>query len=188
MYRSRLLIAAGLFCVVSLGASADESSARIDELTRQLDALTAEVAQLRKTVDMLNAIRPTITTLMPSVAERFHVMHFAGDAEDWALASHELLGIEHLLGVIQKVDPEKGAMAEGFLAPSLERIDAAIDHGNRPAFDAAISNMVASCNACHIAAGSPAMVVTLDPASGLSLRHSHKLMHSEKPGDHTHTH
>lgn len=188
MRRFILLFASVLALNLPSEAVADEQAERIDALTRQVDSLNREVAQLRETVDMLYAIRPTITMLMPSLAERFHVMHFAGDAGDWALASHELLGIEHLLGVIQKVDFEKGAMAEGFLEPSLKRIDAAIDHGNRSAFDKAISDMVKSCNACHVAAGSPAMVVSLNPSDNLSLRHSHKLMRSDKPGEHTHKH
>lgn len=188
MYRRMLLIATGLFSVMTFGAVADEDSVRLGELTRQVDRLSAEVAQLRETVDLLNAIRPTTTMLMPSIAERFHVMHYAGDAEDWALAAHELLGIRHLLDVIGQVEPENGALAEGFLSPHMNRLDAAIEHGDRDAFASAISQTVESCNACHAAAGSPSMVVTLDPASSLSLRHSHKLMQSEKPGEHKHEH
>ena len=38
--------------------------------------------------------------LMPNFAERLHVMHYAGEAEDWAVASHELLGLRHLVGII----------------------------------------------------------------------------------------
>lgn len=44
------------------------------------------------------------------------------------------------------------------------------------------------CNACHTAAGSPFMVVTLNPTNSLSLRHSHKLMHSELSPEHEHEH
>jgi len=87
----------------------------------------AVVAQLKETVDLLNAIRPTVAMLMPDVAERFNVMQYAGDAEDWALASHEMHGIEHLLDVIQKVDSQKGSRAKGFIGEDLEHVDAAIE-------------------------------------------------------------
>lgn len=188
MYRYFFLIITALYSLIPVTASADEDSARIGELSRQLEALSEEVAHLRATVELLDAIRPTTTTLMPSVAERFHVMHHAGEAEDWALAAHELLGIEHLLEIIERVDPQKRALASGFLEPQLEHLDAAIDHGNREAFVKAIEQTVESCNACHVAVGSPSMVVALDVADGLSLRHSHRLVPSDKPGEHTHKH
>jgi len=188
MYRSILLVLTVLTLYLPGAAVADAQSERIAALTRQVDSLNKKVAKLEKTVELLNAIRPTVTTLMPDVAERFHVMHYAGDAEDWALASHEMHGIEHLLGVIKDVDPEKGAMARGFLAADLEHVDAAIDSGNRDAFDKAITHMVGDCNACHTAVGSPFMQVTLNPPDTLSLRHSHKLMHSKLSAEHEHEH
>jgi len=188
MYRHLLLIAVALCTLVSFASGADENTARIDQMSHRVDALSNEVAQLKASVELLDAIRPTTTMLMPEIAERFHVMHYAGEAEDWALAAHELLGIEHLLEVITLIDPQKGALANGFLAPQMDRLDAAIDHGNRAGFIETIEQMVASCNACHVAVGSPAMVVSLDVAHGLSLRHSHLLAPSEKPGEHHHKH
>lgn len=188
MYRYVILMAAALCFIKPTVGLADANSTRIEELTRRVEVLSGEVAKLRSSVELLDAIRPTTTMLMPSVAERFHVMHYAGDAEDWALASHELLGIRYLLGVIERVDPEKGSLARGFLEAHLNRLDAAIDHGNHEAFAAAIEQAVESCNACHAAVGSPSMVVTLDIADGLSMRHSHRLTVSEKPGEHTHKH
>jgi len=188
MYRYLLLITIALCPLIPVTANADENTARVAELSRQVDALSEEVAHLQAEVELLDAIRPTTTMIMPEIAERFHVMHYAGEAEDWALASHELLGIEHMLEIIERVDPQKGSLANQFLEPQLERLDAAIDHGNRVNFISAIEQTVASCNACHVAVGSPAMVVSLDVADGLSLRHSHRLAHSEKPGEHTHKH
>jgi len=54
-------------------------------LTRQVDELSVQVMDLKKMVDMLNAIRPDMATLMPDFAERMHVMHYAGEAGDWGL-------------------------------------------------------------------------------------------------------
>lgn len=160
----------------------------IAELQREVEMLRAEVTRLRAEVDTLNAIRPTVTSLMPEVAERFHVMHYAGDANDWALAAHELQSIRHLLEILQYVDAEKGALANGFLLPHFNQLEAAIEHGKQAEFDKALRASVEACNGCHVAAGSPSMKVELNAADSLSLRHSHVLVRSKKPGDHTHMH
>ncbi|MDH3669971.1 MAG: hypothetical protein OES46_02255, partial [Gammaproteobacteria bacterium] len=91
-------------------AMADTDSKELQALTKEIGALRAEVAKLRKSVVSLQAIRPTLTTLMPDLAERFHVMHYAGEAGDWAVAGHELLGMKSLIDVAKQVDPEKGPM------------------------------------------------------------------------------
>lgn len=180
------------FAIVFLGyaaaASAAEDSARVQALTKQVKDLSDQVAELKSTVELLNAIRPDVATLMPDISERFHVMHYAGDAQDWALAAHELAGIERLIGNLQRVDQEKGAMAEGFLHENFQQLDDAIDHGDGKSFDKALGATVASCNGCHVAVGSPSMKVVLDTSHSLSLRHSHALQKSDKPAGHDHDH
>ncbi len=167
---------------------ANEDTLTLEQLRAEVDRLGNEVSRLRVEVDTLNAIRPTVTTLMPAIAERFHVMHYAGDAEDWALAAHELTGIWHLVEIIRRVDPNTGALADGFLQPHFDRLEAAIEHGNRDEFSRALDSSVEACNACHVAVGSPTMRVALDAADSLSLRHSHVLAPTEKPGEHKHSH
>lgn len=168
--------------------AANEDSLALAQLRAEIERLGNEVSRLRAEVDTLNAIRPTVTTLMPAIAERFHVMHYAGDAEDWALAAHELAAIRHLVEIIRRVDPERGVLAEGFLQPHFERLEAAIEHASRKDFDRALRGSVEACNACHVAVGSPTMRVALDAADSLSLRHSHVLAPTKKPGEHKHMH
>jgi hypothetical protein len=166
--------------------SADEDSKRIQELAGQVAALKAEVTELTKVVESLKFTQPTITMLMPNFAERFHVMHYAGEIEDWAVASHELEGLRHLVKVMQQVDPEKGAMVNGFLDANFNQLDAAIEHDNVESFMKALDETLGSCNSCHVAVGSPAMKITLDASNSLSMRHSHDLAKSKMPGDHMH--
>ena len=173
---------------VSTPAAANEDSPALDELRAEIDRLGIEVSKLRAEVDALNAIRPTVTTVMPAIAERFHVMHYAGDAGDWALAAHELAGIRHLVEIIRRVDPDTGALADGFLQPHFDRLEAAIEHGSLNDFSRALKGSVEACNACHAAVGSPTMRVALDAVDSLSLRHPHVLAPTEKPGDHAHEH
>ena len=74
-------------------------------------------------------------------------------------------------------------MAAGFV-----KINASIEHGNAESFDSALNETVTGCNACHAAVGSEFIQVTLGTESSLSMRHSHKFMHSKMMGEHQHTH
>ena len=173
----------------SSGATmAGVDSIEVQVLTTKVAALNDEVERLKKAVEALQAIQPTITSLMPDFAERFHVMHFAGEAEDWAVASHELLELRRLIEVMKRVDPEKGTMVDGFLLGNFSKLDAAIEHENVESFNKELVETVESCNSCHDAAGSPFMKVSLDVRDGLSMRHPHDLSKSAKPGKHTHMH
>jgi len=169
-------------------AMADTDSKELQALTKEIGALRAEVAKLRKSVVSLQAIRPTLTTLMPDLAERFHVMHYAGEAGDWAVAGHELLGMKSLIDVAKQVDPEKGPMLDGFMTTSFNKISAAIEHGDVASFATALDETIKSCNACHVAVGSPFIKVTLEGRDALSLRHPHALGRSKMSGKHMHKH
>jgi hypothetical protein len=162
--------------------SADENSDKLQALTRQVNDLSAQVEELKSAVELLNAIRPDVTTLMPDIAERMHVMHYAGEAGDWAVASHELEGIKRLITVMQRVDPVKGAMANGFMTEHFNKIDGAIDHEDQDAFAKSMTALVENCNSCHVAAGNPAMKISLNAEDTLSLRHSHDLGKSKGMG------
>lgn len=177
-----LVLFTAILANYSTAVIANEDSAKIQILTEQVGVLSAEIEELKAAVELLNAIRPDVTTLMPDIAERMHVMHYAGEAEDWAVASHELEGIKRLIAIMERIDPVKGAMAKGFMLEHFDKIDAAIDHGDQVAFTQSLIKMVSGCNSCHVAAGSPAMKITLNVEDTLSLRHSHDLGKSRGMG------
>ena len=163
------------------------TSATMRELNT-LEDLKAEVIALRKAVEALQATQPTITSLMPEFAERFHVMHYAGEAGDWAVAGHELLELQRLVGVIERIDPEKGPLMKGFMSQSLQKLNTAIEHGKRESFQQALGETVTNCNACHKAVSSEFIKVTLEVDESLSMRHPHHLKPSKMMGPHTHKH
>lgn len=72
-----LLLVTGFFPVVGM---ANEDSAKTQELASQIATLKDEVTELKKAVTSLKATQPTITMLMSTFSERFHVMHYAGEA------------------------------------------------------------------------------------------------------------
>ncbi len=163
-------------------------SQQLDALKNEISALKAEVETLRRSVASLKALKPTLTTLMPDFAERFHVMHYAGEAGDWAIAAHEFLEMQRMIEVVNAIDPEKGALMKGFMTGSFNKINAAIEHEDPKSFNKALNETVKNCNACHTAVGSGFIVVTLDVNESLSMRHPHQLTRSKMMGQQMHKH
>lgn len=157
---------------------AANDDAKLAEMERQIDALQARIAVLEA--------HHTFTAFMPNFAERFHVMHRAGDSGDWAVASHELQEMMRLSRLSTSVDPDKGALMQEMMKPVFEEIEHAIEHGNQKKFRAALVQATETCNACHIATGSGFVQVTLDAKESLSLRHPHKFTRQAVSGGHTH--
>lgn len=154
----------------------------------RVDQLEAEVAILKQQVAELRALMPTFTNFMPDFSERFHVMHRAGEAGDWAVAQHELLEMKRMLGLAKVIDAEKGRLMESFLAEHLDQISAAIEHQNEGRFLESLESTVQNCNACHQAAGSPFINVALNGDRALSMRHAHEFVNSKPMSKHTHKH
>jgi hypothetical protein len=152
-----------------------EAVKELPPLKADLPSLLAEVERLRKEVARLDAIRPTFTNFMPDFAERFHVMHYAGDAGDWAVANHEAMEMDRMVEVAQAIDPQKGTMMKAFIGEDLEHFDAAIGHSDKAAFDKALKEAVVHCNACHTAVGSAFIKVSLNVAPNMTIRHPHIL-------------
>ena len=141
----------------------------MDELQteeQQVEALTKRLARLERLV-------PSFTGFMPEFSERFHVLHKAGDAEDWALANHEILELMRLVKMSKLIDPEKGSLMEAFMGQPLMVLAKSVEHGSGKAFRTALMKTVENCNACHKAAGSPFIQVILDVPNNMSIRHPH---------------
>lgn len=150
-----------------------------------LQDLAQEIRALRLRVAVLEALKPTFTNFMPNFSERFHVMHRAGDAGDWAVAAHEVDEMQRLTRVSRYIDPKLGGLMQGFMDGNLRRLKEAIEHGNARSFQAAMRDTVASCNGCHTAAGST-IAVSLNVDESLSMRHPHALGKTTVPKHHTH--
>jgi hypothetical protein len=157
-------------------ASSDEK--KFEALERQIEALQTRITTLEA--------RHTFTSFMPDFAERFHVMHIAGEAGDWAVASHELQEMKRLTRLSTSIDADKGKLMQEMMKPSFEALDNAIEHGNHKKFEKALTQTTDTCNACHTATGSGFVQVTLDVRNSLSLRHPHKFVQQKVPGGHSH--
>lgn len=150
-----------------------------------VDELKSEIRALRLRVAALEELKPSFSGFMPNFAERFHVMHRAADAGDWAVAAHENGEMMRLTRISRYIDPKLGALMQGFMDGNLAKLGEAIEHGNPKSFEAALKDTLAGCNGCHTAAGST-IAVTLNVDESLSMRHPHLLRKSTVPEEHEH--
>ena len=165
--------------------SDEAKAAPLPALKATLASLLAEVKRLRKEVADLDAIKPSFTNFMPDFSERFHIMHYAGEAGDWAVAGHEAAELDRMVDVAQHIDPQKGQLMKAFIGEDLEKIDDLIAHGDKAGFIKQLSATVMHCNACHKAVGSPFIQVSLDVSPNMTVRHPHVLV-KEKAMEHHH--
>lgn len=165
------------------GETASTAPSEPQSLEHRVASLEEELARAEAS---LAALQPDMTMIMPDFAERFHVMHRAGDAGDWAVANHELLAMQQIIDRMRRLDPENGALLDDYMSGPLNNLAELIDHRDQEAFVQALEQTVQVCNACHQAVGSPFIQVTLEPPEALNMRHPHKLQSSEAPREHTH--
>ena len=155
-------------------------------LKKELQQMKAGMEKLMARLAVLEGLKPSFAAFMPEFSERFHIMHQAGDAEDWAVAAHELEEMKRLVKTAKLIDPVKGQLIQAFMGPQLEKIEGTIEQGDRKSFRSVLENTVKSCNTCHIAAGSPFIKVALDAKQFLTMRHSHLLKKSKVTKGHGH--
>src|SRR3990170_1664335 len=107
---------------------------------KTLDDLAKEIKALRQRLAGLEALKPRFTNFMPNYAERFHVMHRAGDVGDWAVAAHEIDEMRRLTGVSKYIDPKLGTLLQAFMDGNLRKLREAVEHGNSKSFQAAVAD------------------------------------------------
>ena len=153
------------------------------------DAVSSDILKrldaLEQRLSALEAAR-SFAAFMPDLAERFHVMHRAGEAGDWAVAAHELVEMQKLSRQSVSIDAQQGTLMQSMLGPSFETLESAIEHGNLKKFSTALEKTIGACNSCHAATGADFVQVTLDAPDGLSMRHPHRLMTRDAPEGHHH--
>lgn len=161
-----------------LGNASANQHSNSDRLLERIQTLEERIAVLES--------RFSFASFMPDFAERFHVMHRAGESGDWAVASHELLTMKQLMQLSTSIDADKGSLMMTMLEPNFEALEHAIEDGNHGKFEKALTQTIDTCNACHTATGSSFVQVTLDAGDSLSIRHPHKFMAQQAPVGHTH--
>ena len=174
----RLLVTSVVAVLAAPAPALADSHNDVKALMQQLEALQARVSALEA--------QRSFASFMPDFAERFHVMHRAGEAEDWAVASHELAELTRLSEASLMIDSSKGKLMQGMMQQNFDDLSKAIEHGNSKKFEQALEQTVSTCNACHTATGSDFIEVILDETQALSMRHPHQLRKRGVPEGHSH--
>jgi len=120
------------FAYADKGQSGNENAEQ--SLVLRMNMLQQKIEQLESEMARLKAIQQTFTTLMPEFSERFHVMHLAGEAGDWAVAAHEVLEMQRMIKISKVIDPNKGKLMEAFIGRNLDQLRESIEHANIKSF------------------------------------------------------
>ncbi len=136
-----------------------------NSLITRLQAIEARMSVLES--------RLSFASFMPDFAERFHVLHRASEAKDWAVAGHELMEMKSIIESSTAVDHDKGVLFQAMMGPVVEKMDSAIAHSNSEEMAPLIIEAAQTCNNCHVATGSPFIKVSLNVTETLSMRHPH---------------
>ena len=107
---------------------------------------------------------PGLHTLMVDMGMRHASLWFAGDAGNWPLADYMIHELEELVEEIEELHPmyrevPVAELLSEMTTPAIERLEAAVDAGDGPAFREAYDQLTNACNACHIAADRDAIVM-----------------------------
>ena len=171
-----LITIAFMFSIIANQSIASEDI-DVNKLLTRIQAMEERIALLES--------RFSFASFMPDFAERFHVMHRATESEDWAVASHELQEMIHMVETSLAIDDDKGLLFQTMMGPVLEQMDDAIAHANQKKMVSLFDQATQTCNSCHVATGSSFINVTLDATGTLSMRHPH-VFSKQKMGKHMH--
>ena len=111
---------------------------------------------------------PSFGDLMTMAVQPRHIkLGIAGKARNWTYAAYEADELKNAFGRIGRTIPvyRKQALPDMFasaITPAMDKLEAAIKAKNGPAFDAAYSEVTASCNNCHMGLDH-AYVVIVEP-------------------------
>ncbi len=103
-------------------------------------------------LQILTQIQPGLSTYMMETAQRFGIMWFAAQQNNWDFAAFEAREAEEVLqhGAVRSNQARQqgiGAYNTGFMEPLIQ----AAQSGDATRFQAAYTSAIGGCNACHAA-------------------------------------
>ena len=159
-FRFRLLVVASVGAVLLLGGasvSLFESQGRAQEMPATKPSEGATAPMDRQT---LNDRLPDQSHAMQDAGYHFENLWFAGDRQNWPLASYYLRKTQSYLELPVRIKPVRKTKAgevdlKGILDAVnnglLAHVDQAITNNDVAAFRAAYRQTIEGCNACHTA-------------------------------------
>lgn len=110
--------------------------------------------------------KPGLGDFMLVVQQHHAKLYFAGQAQNWDLASYELDELQETFEDAAQYNPKFKNLKtpipdliSAMITPSLKKVQDAITGRNRQAFGSSFAVLTNSCNACHKAAEHPFIVI-----------------------------
>jgi hypothetical protein len=101
--------------------------------------------------------KPGLDDLMTMMVQPRHIkLHAAAQAKNWELAAFQLNELRASFRRIGQYLPkyrnyEMDSSVASIIAPSIQKVDAAIKASDSAAFSSAYGDLTAACNTCHVA-------------------------------------
>lgn len=154
------ILALSLSCATVLAAAPAASADAGDH---------AEIRALRRQMDELKkfAYRPELGEQMLILQIRHARLWFAGEAENWNLATYEVQELKEAFDAVAEYNPDDANLQPLRLAdvlPAMTRgpiadLRKAVDSKNKAAFEKAFDGLSAACTGCHHVAGNDMLVI-----------------------------
>ncbi len=130
----------------------EEKISALEEKVLQLEQKLEEAEQYRE------SLVPGLANYMLSAQAHHAKLYYAGTEKNWELVHYNIHEIEELVEDLEKHHPihdgvKIGKLAEAFLKPGIEQIEAAEEAQDLSAFKDAFEVLTAGCNNCHQQAG-----------------------------------
>ena|SRR5690554_16712 len=126
---------------------------------------TEEIIVLQNRIDSLENKQvdyyiPGIGDLMSSIQIHHAKLWFAGQNENWELASFEIHELEEAIEDIEAFHTGRKEIEQiGMIIPALEEVESTIDQRDPIAFNTGFNILTNTCNACHQIAGYEFIVI-----------------------------
>jgi len=140
-----LLLAAG-----TLSTMASAPIAQQQPSTTPAAAASPAATPTPLSLQTLSQIQPGLSTYMMEAAQRFGIMWFAAQQNNWDLAAFEGREAEQVLqhGAVRSNQSRQQGI-NGFNTAFLEPLIQAAQSGDRARFEPAYNSAIQGCNACH---------------------------------------
>ncbi len=144
------VVAVALASVMILGGLTTVSGSPLVQQPAPSPVVSPAATATPLSLETLSQIQPGLSTYMMEAAQRFGVMWFAAQQNNWDLAAFEAREAEGVLqhGAVRSNQSRQLGIS-GYNKAFLEPLIQAAQTGDRGPFEAAYNSAVQGCNACH---------------------------------------
>lgn len=104
-------------------------------------------------LDQIAEIQPGMARLMAEVSDRWWILYYAAQADNWTMARHQFGETKKALQIAALTRPKHRESLEGYTAEKLKPIEDAIRAQDWPALDAAYHEATGAANEMHVELG-----------------------------------